>query len=245
MGPSQVRFLTARQQGADKESSTRKPVRPSVTKSHQVCGMDTVKKRNKKVVAHEEDEDEEDAAGEEPLGTGKEDEGEEEREDEENSLSPGEATRRGEKGEESKGEEEVEDEENSLSQGEAAGRGEEGEEGRRSKGLPGPKRVTKEEREDHERTHTPFRAWCKYCVRGRGQNIPHLRSKQKYEEIKVPRVSMDYFFMSKQYEKAITNPLIVLVDEGTGEKYARATGQKGLGQEGEMDWLVKDIYPMS
>ena len=104
MGPSQVRFLTARQQGADKESFTRKPVRPSVTKSHQVCGLDTVKKRNKKVVAHEEDEDEEDAAGEEPLGTGKEDEGEEEREDEENSLSPGEATRRGEKGDESQGE---------------------------------------------------------------------------------------------------------------------------------------------
>ena len=52
---------------------------------------------------------------------------------------------------------------------------------------------------------------------------------------------MDYFFMSKQDEKASKNPLIVLVDEGTGEKYARATGQKGLGQDGEMDWLVKDI----
>ena len=42
-------------------------------------------------------------------------------------------------------------------------------------------------------------------------------------------------------KKQAKNPLIVLVDEGTGEKYARATGQKGLGQDGEMDWLVKDI----
>ena len=89
MGPSQVRFLKARQQSQDKESSTRKPVRPSVTKSHQVCGMDTVKRRNKKAVSHEGDEDEEDAAGEGPLGTSNEDEGEEDREDEENSLSPG------------------------------------------------------------------------------------------------------------------------------------------------------------
>ena len=50
---------------------------------------------------------------------------------------------------------------------------------------------------------------------------------------------MDYCFMSKQDEKASQNPLIVLVDEDTGETYARSTGQKRLGQDGEMDWLVK------
>ena len=27
----------------------------------------------------------------------------------------------------------------------------------------------------------------------------------------------------------------------TGERYARATGRKGVGQEGEMDWLIKDM----
>ena len=37
----------------------------------------------------------------------------------------------------------------------------EGEEGRRSKGLTAPMKVSKEEREEHERTHTPYRAWCR------------------------------------------------------------------------------------
>ena len=52
---------------------------------------------------------------------------------------------------------------------------------------------------------------------------------------------MDYFFMSRMDEKAHKNPLIVMVDEATGEKYARAVGQKGLGASNEMDWLIKDM----
>ena len=52
---------------------------------------------------------------------------------------------------------------------------------------------------------------------------------------------MDYFFMSQADEKAQDNPMIVMVDEGTGQKYARAVGHKGLGQEHEMDWVVKDM----
>ena len=52
---------------------------------------------------------------------------------------------------------------------------------------------------------------------------------------------MDYFFMSKEDEGAHKNPLIVMVDEDTGEKYARAVGRKGVGDNNEMDWLVKDM----
>ena len=57
----------------------------------------------------------------------------------------------------------------------------------------------------------------------------------------MPKVSMDYLFMSQADEKADKNPLIVMVDESTGEKYARAVGKKGIGEENEMDWLVKDM----
>ena len=59
--------------------------------------------------------------------------------------------------------------------------------------------------------------------------------------MKVPRISMDYFFMSEADKKAHENPLIVMVDEETKEKYARAVGRKGIGTQGEMDWLIKDI----
>ena len=54
-------------------------------------------------------------------------------------------------------------------------------------------------------------------------------------------MSTDFFFMSQADEKADKNPLIVMVDESTGEKYARAVGKKGIGEENEMEWLVKDM----
>ena len=52
---------------------------------------------------------------------------------------------------------------------------------------------------------------------------------------------MDYFFLSTQDEEAKDNPMIAMVDESTGEKYARAAGKKGAGTSGEMDWLLMDM----
>ena len=47
--------------------------------------------------------------------------------------------------------------------------------------------------------------------------------------------------MSTKDEEAKDNPNIVMVDEATGEKYARAVGKKGIGSNGEMEWLVRDM----
>ena len=47
--------------------------------------------------------------------------------------------------------------------------------------------------------------------------------------------------MSKKDEEAKENPLIVMMDEETGEKYARAVGHKGVGSSGDRDWLIKDM----
>ena len=35
--------------------------------------------------------------------------------------------------------------------------------------------------------------------------------------------------------------MIVMVDEETGEKYARGVSQKGIGEDGEMKWLIDDM----
>ena len=120
---------------------------------------------------------------------------------------------------------------------------EEGEEGREATGLTSPMRVTKEEREKHERTHTPFRSWCRCCVLGRAMNTAHRadKSTEEEKEMKVPRISIDYFYMSKEDEEGKKNPVLVAVNESSNEKYARAAGQKGLGSEGEVQWLVKDM----
>ena len=52
---------------------------------------------------------------------------------------------------------------------------------------------------------------------------------------------MDYFFMCREDEEASKNPLLVIADERSGSRYARAVGIKGLGEAGSMDWLVEDI----
>ena len=45
--------------------------------------------------------------------------------------------------------------------------------------IPKTRRVpvgpTKEEKETHEATHSPYREWCKHCLRGRGRNRPNFR----------------------------------------------------------------------
>ena len=118
-----------------------------------------------------------------------------------------------------------------------------GEEVRVSVGKMSPKDPTKKQREEHERTHLPYRSWCEDCVRARARNAPHHKQKAEdpLEEIKVPRIHMDYFFMSREDEKASSNPILVIVDEKSGSRYARLVGKKGLSGDGEMDWLVEDI----
>ena len=117
------------------------------------------------------------------------------------------------------------------------------EEGRKSVGRNSPKEPTKVEREEHARTHCPYRSWCAHCVKSRARNAPHrgVLPPEPLEEVKVPRVHMDYFFMSREDEEASNNPLLVVADERTGSRYARAVGVKGLGQDNSMDWLVEDL----
>ena len=103
---------------------------------------------------------------------------------------------------------------------------------------------TKAEIEEHEVHHCPFKAWCRHCVKGRATNRQHRQHKLEDKDenlVPVPRVSMDYFFMSRKDEEAKNNPLIVMVDEKTGERYARAVSKKGTGTGGEMDWLIQDM----
>ena len=59
----------------------------------------------------------------------------------------------------------------------------------------------------------------------------------------MPRVAFDYFFMSHKDESANENPMLIMLDEATGDKYARVVGQKGLGGGADdMQWLVADLH---
>ena len=53
-------------------------------------------------------------------------------------------------------------------------------------------------------------------------------------------MSMDYFFMSQEDEKESANPIMVMVDERTDEKCARAVGHKGMGKDQDMEWHMSN-----
>ena len=110
-------------------------------------------------------------------------------------------------------------------------------------GRKSPKEPTNVKKEEHERTHCPYRSWCEHCVRARARNGHHRSSTpvEPLEEVKVPRVHMDYFLMCREDEEGLKNPLLVIADERSGSRYARAVGIKVLGEAGPMDWLVEYI----
>ena len=50
------------------------------------------------------------------------------------------------------------------------------EEARKPKTKPDPKLPSKQEIEEHNITHLPYRSWCPHCVAGRGLSTPHRSS---------------------------------------------------------------------
>lgn len=50
-------------------------------------------------------------------------------------------------------------------------------------------------------------------------------------------MSMAYFFLEGVEAESKDNPMFVIVDSETGDKYARLVEQKGL-RDGNLEWLV-------
>ena len=74
----------------------------------------------------------------------------------------------------------------------------EGETGQRKvEKMINPRLPTKEERLEHEKTHLPYRNWCRHCVRGRDTAAGHKASTEKPE---IPELHMDYMFMGDEGE---------------------------------------------
>ncbi len=63
-----------------------------------------------------------------------------------------------------------------------------------------PRAPTKAEREEHNRTHVPYQAWCEDCVFGRGVSSPHRSDKEPHEIFDADGVTfgMDYCFACGQ-----------------------------------------------
>ena len=75
-----------------------------------------------------------------------------------------------------------------------------------------------------------FQSGVLYCVKARGRNRVHKKKKDEYVK-KVPRITMDSFIISEEDSNANKNPIVVMIDENSGDGYARATGQKRRVQQ--------------
>ena len=96
--------------------------------------------------------------------------------------------------------------------------------------MKNPRQPTKIEVEEHNLTHMPFRQWCPHCVRGKAINSPHKAKEERPEDTleDMSRISMDYWYMGINDEKAQNNPMLMVIDESTGAVIALAVGRKGV-----------------
>ena len=69
---------------------------------------------------------------------------------------------------------------------------------RRPERMADPKLPSKAEVEEHQKTHLPFRSWCRHCVRGRGVEEPHRR---QTAEVGMPEIHLDFMFMGEEGEE--------------------------------------------
>ena len=92
--------------------------------------------------------------------------------------------------------------------------------------MRAPREPTAEEREEHELTHLPYRAWCKHCVRGRGKSEAHKELHAEAQHT-VPHVSMDYCFMGQDESKCL--PILVVRDHASRFTFSQVVPCKGTG----------------
>ena len=114
----------------------------------------------------------------------------------------------------------------------------EGEEAVEAKKLRDPGEPTQAERAQHELTHLPFRAWCRFCVFGRSQHDHHQRVVRVEDSMDaaVHVISLDYCFMGNNFTKAADNPVLVVFDSRT-----RAIGAFQVYSKGPVEWAAIEI----
>ena len=89
----------------------------------------------------------------------------------------------------------------SKSQGEPESEGFYG--SRRPKMLGEPYVPTEAEREEHEKSHLPWRSWCSDSVGGGAVSQPHHPTPDDPVNSRLPHVLMDYFFMGQDDGKVL------------------------------------------
>ena len=76
---------------------------------------------------------------------------------------------------------------------------------RKAEMMRSPSQPSGAEVEEHEKTHLPFRSWCRHCVRRKGKQAEHRRLTQ--EEV-GPELHMDFAFMGDEESEELLTILV-------------------------------------
>ena len=88
-----------------------------------------------------------------------------------------------------------------------------------------PKEPRPEEREEHEKTHIPFRSWCRHCVRGRGKEEACKRTDRRHD---VAEVHLNFMFMGEE-EGEKTLAILVARERSSGMTMSTVAPRKSSG----------------
>ena len=97
---------------------------------------------------------------------------------------------------------------------------------REMKKMNDPKQPSKEEFEEHTKTHSPFRSWCRHCVRGRGKEMAHYKAE---ETSGFHEIHLDFFFMGREHEPGKTVPIVAVKERGSKMVMASVVPRKSSG----------------
>lgn len=103
---------------------------------------------------------------------------------------------------------------------------------RRPAKVLSPQLPSKEEVDEHNLTHLPFRNWCQHCVRGTGCSADH-RSRQRDDGL--PEIHMGYCFLGT--EGGSTETVLVLRERPNRMTMSTIVPMKGASVE----WCVRRV----
>ena len=125
--------------------------------------------------------------------------------------------------------------------------------------LRDPGMPTRREVLEHNLTHMPPRPWCPHCVKGKGKDTPSLTLKGTFAESLVPRVRLDYCFLTEnelgrdettEGDGVVDNPdrieeesqtVLVMQESETRSIWSYAVERKGASEEWVIHQICEDI----
>ena len=105
---------------------------------------------------------------------------------------------------------------------------------------PSPTLPSKEEVDDHNRTHLPYRDWCGPCVAAKAIDGQHATGASDAHEPQVDTIAIDYGFLGTDDSDDLI-PVLVVKDRKSKAIFSHPVTAKGCSCEWAIDRLIKDI----